>query len=114
VKCQRARIVNKENEPVNLTDPSWIGRELWVIAEPPQWYPVLSKDGINCKVLGVRLPYNSKPHWPPCVMPASFIELLARGPEDFCEVDTLMPWGTWVNEQEPPFTESYVSRGTLH
>lgn len=101
MQCQRARICRVVNEAkqVRLTHSSLLGKELWVKMEAPQLADFFCENGLIIPdMLVFYVPYIGKNGSRTEGIPADCIELLARGPEDFCDIETPIPWQQWRAE----------------
>jgi hypothetical protein len=98
---QRARVIrlaDGKNVPP-------IGYEMWVSGEPEYGTAVgfLDGDHYNEQFDPASRRYRTNllvPNWTPSVQrevfaPVHHLELLARGPEDFCDDPPRVAWGSW-------------------
>lgn len=98
MKCQRARIVTGQ---LDSGKPS-IGLELWIIAKPPI-IPRIAEGFYSKRDFTVfphfETAYRSKRDLSRAIsVVQETIEFLARGPEDFIELDEYLSMEEWEKE----------------
>lgn len=97
MRCQRGRICAEDANKRYPIDPAHIGKELWVMVDRPHWEVVIDHEGKKVEEMIYLSPYYfSVGFGPEVAIYAGVVELLARGPEDFCEFTELMPAEPWM------------------
>jgi len=102
-KWQRARII-KDNSS-RMGSPTVVGREVWMLTERPhQIVGVAVEDHMTYRIQNAVHSQIIDSDGRPVAMGSDYIELLARGPEDFADEVPLVKWEDWLKESAPEKT----------